>query len=139
MLDWRPIAPLSKSLCNALPIAASYAELGLENATFLQNGQTYFVTLRGTSGAGVRATTPSGSFVFISSLPAQGVVFETALGNGVTSQALLDLQSDIDFQSAQDRLLVQWTHFTHAYDQGSVAYSVILLYDGTVSFVNMFQ
>jgi hypothetical protein len=125
------VSPLDLSNCNADVVAPTSAVMPISNASFLQNGHTYYVTLRATSGAGVTGLSPSAPFVYINSLPAVGAVFETYVGAGVVT-GVLDVANDIDFQSDTCCLLVQWTHFVHAYDQGGVTYSVALLYDGQV-------
>lgn len=132
MVDWLPAVLPDKSLCNANRVVPTGSTILRTAANYFHNGQTYYVTLRAASGSGVTGLSPSSSFVFISSLPAHGLVLDTAVARGPVAAANLHIADDIDFQSDTCCYLVQWRDFTHAYDQGGVSYKAALLYDGQV-------
>ena len=130
---WGAVRTLDVTGCNVKPSVPISVTVPVAGST-LQNGHTYYITLRATSGAGVTAVSPSAPFVFINSLPNVGHVFEVSVQAGPISIEQVDVDDDIDFQSDTCCMLAQWTLFTHAYDQSSVTYTVALLYDGQVLF-----
>lgn len=129
---WMPATPPDGSLCNTNPTVPASTILSRAALGYLQNGQTYYVTLRGISGAGVVGLSPSSSFVFINSKPAQGLVLDTAVAQGPRTSNTLHIADDIDFQSDTCCYLIQWRDFTHTYDQAGVHYQAALRYDGQV-------
>ena len=129
---WMPATPPDSSLCNTNPAVPASTTLSRAAHAYLQNGQTYYVTLRGISGAGMVGLSPSSSFVFINSLPARGLVLDTAVAQGPRTSTNLHIADDIDFQSDTCCYLVQWRDFTHTFDQAGILYQAALRYDGQV-------